>query len=297
MLHNATADPLQGWVTNDDRGTQNIITSCFGITIVCLWSMLHLNVPAHDDTIWTIILQKARWMSLGLVYPELIMCFAYGQMMSAIESFSDMTTLDIKQGQWSVVHGFYADMGGFVLQLQDFEPFPITARQLFILVQTRVVPMPKLSVRDITDKSKGNWFVKGLAMWQTCYLLVTLIIRLIKGIAVTPLEIMTATIGFCAFATILVWFRKPLDVETPTIIHSSLNVHKLLSYIGPHPPQPWSETPMDFAEGEIYMTRKWSHGLTNLLIRMKMQSRPLKRTLNFRSPTSPRHTDILRHPK
>lgn len=277
MLHNATADPLQGWVKNNDRGTQNIITSCFSIIILCLWSMLHLNLPAPDDTLWTVICQRARWMFLGLLYPELVMCFAYAQMMSATTSLQDMLSLDIDPGHWSVVHGFYADMGGFVLKAPDFDAFPITARQLYILVSNGILPLPELCQREITDKSKGNWFVKGIAVWQTVYILVTIAIRLAKGLAVTPLEIMTATIGFCAFVTILLWWKKPLDVETPTTICSELKISEIVKLIGPGTLEAWSDTPLDFAESDIYLSRKWGRGLTNWIISLGLQSRPMKR--------------------
>jgi hypothetical protein len=277
MLHNATADPLQGWVKNNDRGTQNIITSCFSIIMLCLWSMLHLNLPAPDDTMWTIILQRARWMFLGFLYPELVMCFAYAQMMSAINSHADMMSIDVPPEYWSVVHGFYADMGGLVLKAPDFDAFPITAKQLYILVANGVLPLPELHRREITDKSKGNWFVKGIAVWQTGYILITIIIRLAKGLAVTPLEILTATIGFCAFVTILLWWRKPLDVETPTTISSELMIAEIIQLIGPSTMGTWSDTPLDFAECDIYLSRKWGRGLTNWIISLGLQSRPMKR--------------------
>lgn len=288
MLHNATSDPLQGWVKNNDRGTANIITSCFGIIILCLWSMLHLNLPAPSDTPWTVIFQRARWMFLGLLYPELVMCFAYAQMMSAHTSAVDMASLDIDPQHWSVVHGFFADMGGFVLKAPDFEPFPITARQLYVLVAGGTLPLPELYKREITDKSKGNWFVKGVAVWQTAYILVTIAIRLGRNMAVTPLEIMTATIGFCAFVTMLLWWRKPLDVETPVVIYSELKIAEIVKLIGPGSSamETWSDTPLDWAEPDVYLSRKWGRGLTRWIISMGLQERPMKRmcpTFSFSS--------------
>lgn len=239
--------------------------------------MLHLNLPAPDDTMWTIILGKARWMFLGLLYPELVMCFAYAQIMSARDSLDDMKSIGLAPGQWSVIHAFYADMGGFVLHLPDFDPIPITAKQIYVLVRSGALAVPSICRREITDKSKGNWFVKGLAMWQTSYLLVTIAIRLGRGLAVTPLEIMTATIGFCAFVTIIMWWQKPLDVETPTVIYSTMTIEEIVKLAGPAQALPWVDTPLDFAERDVYMTRKWSKRLTDFLVRSGLQSTPLKR--------------------
>lgn len=243
--------------------------------------MLHLNLPAADDTFRTIMLQKARWMFLGLLYPELIMCFAYAQMMSAKDSLQDMTSLGVS---WSVVHGFYADAGGFVLKAPDFDPFPMTAKQLYVLVSNGVLALPDIGQREILDKSKGNWFVKGLAIWQTVYILVTITIRLAKNSAVTPLEIMTATIGICACVTMIFWWRKPLDVETPTIIVSELKMREVVRLIGPGTLETWSDTPLDFAECDIYLSRKWGRGFTDWIIGLGLQSRPMKRKLESLFP-------------
>ena len=42
-----------GWVPQyNGRGTTDIIWSCACALFLCLWVMLHLNVPAEDDSHW-----------------------------------------------------------------------------------------------------------------------------------------------------------------------------------------------------------------------------------------------------
>ncbi len=41
--------------------------------------MLHLIVPAKDDTPWTLFLRKLRWLALAILAPELLVLFASGQ--------------------------------------------------------------------------------------------------------------------------------------------------------------------------------------------------------------------------
>ncbi len=236
--------------------------------------MLHLNLPAADDNARTKILQKTRWMFLGLLYPELIMCFAYAQMLSAKQSLHDMNNLGL---DWSIVHGFYADMGGFALKALDFDLVPMTAKQLHVLINKGIIAAPHVQRREILDKSKANGFVKGLAIWQTAYILITITIRLIRNLAVTPLEIMTGTIGICACVTMVFWWQKPLDVETPTILRSEFKIKEIIDLIGAGTMKTWSDTPLDFAESDIYLSHKWGRGCTEWIISLGLQSRPMKR--------------------
>ena len=56
---------------------------------------------------------------------------------------------------WSMIHAFFADMGGFLLESPGSELFPIDAEQLFHLVKAGYFPYPDLDVEDIRDKSKS----------------------------------------------------------------------------------------------------------------------------------------------
>lgn len=55
-----------------------------------------------------------------------------------------------------MIHAFFADMGGFLLESPGCELFPIDAEQLFHLVEAGYVAYPDLNVEDIQDKSKSN---------------------------------------------------------------------------------------------------------------------------------------------
>lgn len=59
-----------------------------------------------------------------------------------------------------MIHAFFADMGGFLLEGPGSELFPVDAEQLLQLVQAGYVPYPELEVEDITDKSKSDSMAK-----------------------------------------------------------------------------------------------------------------------------------------
>lgn len=81
--------------------------------------MLHLNLPAPDDGRWAILWRKARWLLLGVLAPELPMLFAFAQWASAKRSVVDMHNLGFTETEWTLVHAFYADSGGYVLHPPD----------------------------------------------------------------------------------------------------------------------------------------------------------------------------------
>ncbi|KAF2788599.1 hypothetical protein K505DRAFT_196988, partial [Melanomma pulvis-pyrius CBS 109.77] len=266
--------------------------------LLCLWTMLHLNLPAPDDTMWTNLRDKAGWMLFGLFFPELIVCFAYAQWRSALESVKDMKSQGITSEDWTIVHAFYADMGGFRIKPLDFGPFPATAKQLHSLVRSGDICLPTIQEREIADRSKGNWVIKGLAAWQVAGAIIAMCIRWSRRLAVTPIEIITAMNGICALVTIGLWWKKPLDVETAITIPLPVRINDLLRRSGPAAARPWIETPLDFAERDIYMTQKWSKWSRELTINMGIQSRPLKRLPNDRDfrPKNLRHNLLLAFP-
>lgn len=57
-----------------------------------------------------------------------------------------------------MMHAFFADMGGFLIESPDNEtaPFPLDAAQLLALIEGGYVEYPDIEVEDIKDKSKSD---------------------------------------------------------------------------------------------------------------------------------------------
>lgn len=63
--------------------------------------------------------------------------------------------------QWTLTHGFFADMGGFHLTSPDYpNGFPVTSAQMYYLVKHGHVAFPKLTKSEIKDMSKADTLAK-----------------------------------------------------------------------------------------------------------------------------------------
>lgn len=203
------------------------------------------------------------------------MLFASGQWASAKRSVVDMDSLGCEN--WSMIHAFYADTGGFVLQARESVAFPITAKQLCYLVQQGYMQAPTITKKEIWDKSKADRLAKTITSLQAGWLTIQVVARWIQHLPVTLLEISTVALITCTAATFFFWFYKPLDVNTPTTIRIDSSIAEILIKAGDAADFPFSDTPLDFVESQLYtssqmpMHRFWG-----------VQQRPLPRIPNDR---------------
>lgn len=247
--------------------------------------MLHLNVPAPTDSFWTIFWRKARWLLLSVLAPEVPMLIACGQWSSAHRSVHQMRSMGFDQIQWSLTHAFFADSGGIVLQLQDGELTPLSAKQLAWLVEKGYTSLPDIKEKDISDKSKADMCTKILAFCQTIWFLITLVCRAVEKLPVTPLELASAALALTSLTTLWFWFRKPMDVEQPYIIKmsgpsSSVKESKIVTSTE----SSINLAILDQVEPRAYISRKWSRRLLSLICRMGLQKQCMDRIPNDRDP-------------
>ena len=287
----------------------DIIWSCVSTVFLCLWSMLHLNVPAPSDTFWNIFWRRARWLLLGILAPEVPMMFACGQWSSAKRSVQEMRELGFNETQWTLSHGLFADMGGIALQLQNEEPFPITAKQVAWLIRHGHIQLPNIREQDIKDKSKADKCTKVIAVFQTTWFMVQMIARGAEGLAITPLELASAALALTSLTTLWFWHSKPLDVHLPYIIHldrpacslfpqmkKTSSLSKASAFATEVETVSCDETitdsplpevialPLDEVEDRIYISRKWNSYVLRLILQLDLQRPRLDRIPNDRDP-------------
>jgi hypothetical protein len=264
--------------------------------------MLHLNVPAPKDGFWTIFWRKARWLLLGILAPEVPMMFACGQWSSAKRSVKQMHDLGFSESQWTLSHAFFADMGGIVLKLRDEEPFPITAKQLAWLVQHKHTELPRISEREIKDKSKADICTKMLAVVQTTWFMIQMIGRGAEHLPIVPIELASAALALTSLTTLRFWHAKPLDAQQPYMITISTSVAGLrevpgvpdakipevteveLSSISTSTPRQAVVLPLNEVEPNAYISRKWCRFILRWIVQMDLQRFRLDRIPNDRDP-------------
>lgn len=129
-----------------------------------------------------------------------------------------------RKHHWTLAHGFYAAMGGFVI---DTSPTPIvgsntrftlTPNGIRFLMKHRPELIPDLPEFSIQDRSKADWLAKGLLIIQLAYFCATCLARYQQSISLSLLEVTTAAHAICTAFTCLVWLKKPRDIGEPTVI-------------------------------------------------------------------------------
>ena len=84
---NRTDQTVQGWTSSpDQRGTVDIIFSCFLTILLCCWTSVCPNIPAKEDKRGRKLQHKISLAGIGLLGPELLLVMALGQWSSARRS-------------------------------------------------------------------------------------------------------------------------------------------------------------------------------------------------------------------
>lgn len=122
---------------------------------------------------------------------------------------------------------FFADMGGFVLHAQGTDPFPLNATQLCWLVRHGYIQYPKITKKEVWDKSKEDTFTKLVTAFQVGYLIIQCIARVIQSLAITTLELSAVAIVVCSLMTSYAWLHKPADIQTPVHLISSHTIEEM----------------------------------------------------------------------
>ncbi|KZV86485.1 hypothetical protein EXIGLDRAFT_774592, partial [Exidia glandulosa HHB12029] len=138
----------------------------------------------------------------------------------------DSDAKPLRTHPWTLTHGFYAAMGGFVIETspgEPFLPFPTTRvvlrpGGLRYLMQHAPDLIPDLSADDITDRSKAGAFTKAILCFQILAFCVGTAARLSQRLPLSLLEVTTLAHCLCALIAYGLWWRKPHDIGEPTVI-------------------------------------------------------------------------------
>jgi hypothetical protein len=201
------------------RGTLDILWSSLFTLLICTWTVQHLNVPKQTDDCGGALdrvkealkrsCTKIKWILVTLIVPEFLVGRAIQDWMMAKKSRRQMRKFTRQDGvKWTWTHAYYANMGGFVLEVDTTSVSTqeenagrpkvyayLNADQLYELRNRSTIQrLPKVSVKQISDKSKSDAFVKGTAILQVLWLVIQVIVRGIKHLPVS--QLLTYTFSF-----------------------------------------------------------------------------------------------------
>ena len=63
----------------DRRSLSDIVWSCFATIFACTWLSVHPNMPGPDEGPWKIALRRLELMFWSLIFPEMIIYWAFRQ--------------------------------------------------------------------------------------------------------------------------------------------------------------------------------------------------------------------------
>ncbi|RFU27686.1 hypothetical protein B7463_g8635, partial [Scytalidium lignicola] len=223
MMANVTTT---GWTSEPDgRGTFGILRSCVVTLALCVYTALHINIPPAKSSKASKYVTKAKWVLIGMFAPELVVFVAWCQRQLAAESDPQ----NRRRNEWTLTHGFYAEMGGFAIDTDDpgENPYILETPRLHLgrkglLEVARLGLLPDISCEYIKDKSKADSLAKALVVTQAGWLILQCIERAAAKLPLTALELNTLAHAVCALVTYALWWQKPLDIEDPTRVTGEL---------------------------------------------------------------------------
>ncbi|KAG2054367.1 hypothetical protein BDR06DRAFT_414620 [Suillus hirtellus] len=121
--------------------------------------------------------------------------------------------------QWTITHGFFAWMGGFMLYVDGMPRATLTPDELLEFVCRGSVDMPVITEAEIEDRSKGDGLSKCIAILQLVWFVTQLVARYMQNLPITLLEIDTLAVAALTCISYALWWKKPKDVRYPYIVH------------------------------------------------------------------------------
>ena len=104
--------------------------------------------------------------------------------------------------EWTLTHCFFANMGGIYYKNGNSQ-FPLTALQ--IAAEPNGFDSPEMQEEHSQDRSKRDWFAKGIAVLQFLQLILSLMVRRTQRLDFSQLETITLGFVFCGALIYLIY--------------------------------------------------------------------------------------------
>ncbi|KIJ14017.1 hypothetical protein PAXINDRAFT_100368 [Paxillus involutus ATCC 200175] len=194
------------------RSVWSILGTCALTLIICIWKTSFPNIM-HEPSRYKVVLYRVGLGLVALVSPEITTVRAYTEWRLAgkiQEEFSDRG--------WTRTHGFFALMGGFLLQdgtrqelLKDTDGL---ARP-----RGEVIVNSKITKEEIRDRSKSDGIGNAVLVLQLSWFILQVIARAANDLAITLVEIDTLALAVLSLPLFFFWWSKPMAVEHPHIFY------------------------------------------------------------------------------
>jgi hypothetical protein len=184
-------------------------------------------------------------------------------------------------------------MGGIAMDPSGSDPFiplsqraTLTANGILFLLEHEPQLLPDISEEEVKDKSKGSSLTKSAACIQASWFCLSCIARISQKLPLSLLELNTFAHALCPVIVYVLWWRKPLDIEQPLLVHED-RMRPLLAYM-------WmasTTTPGQYPEFEAIIDDKASSRAAATL--SEVSNAPLTSSASNRPPV---HNPSTRSP-
>ncbi|KAF9550740.1 hypothetical protein CPC08DRAFT_768852 [Agrocybe pediades] len=125
----------------------------------------------------------------------------------------------MKRVKWTRTHGFFLQMGGFMLREEGKEDRVLMWKPLMEYCKLGRLDLSDITEDRINDRSKADGFAKGLALLQMFWFIAQCVARFVdKNLNLTELELATAALAILSFVLYFLWWNKPFNAGIPIII-------------------------------------------------------------------------------
>ncbi|KAF9566517.1 hypothetical protein CPC08DRAFT_758853 [Agrocybe pediades] len=125
----------------------------------------------------------------------------------------------IKEVKWTRTHGFFLQMGGFMLREEGQNDRVLGWETLVYYYMRGRLDLSEVTEDRINDHSKADGFAKGLALLQMFWFIAQCIARFFdKNLVLTELELATAALALLSLVMYFLWWNKPFNACVPITI-------------------------------------------------------------------------------
>ncbi|KAF9555526.1 hypothetical protein CPC08DRAFT_711929 [Agrocybe pediades] len=129
------------------------------------------------------------------------------------------TTRRIKGVKWTRTHGFFLQMGGFMLREEGKKDRVLGWKALKEYYKQGRLDLSDVTEDRINDHSKADGFAKGLALLQMFWFITQCVVRFFdKNLILTELELVTAALALLSLVMYFLWWNKPFNAGIPITI-------------------------------------------------------------------------------
>ena len=210
---------LHGWHSEShERGTWSILWGCLATIFICTWSVLHLNVPRRSASDLERFATRAGFTLLAITAPE---CFLAGAMHHTLNSFILKKKMDRhvdrqqRREAWSLTHVRFLSADGFAKDAESddvWQPL-LQPEEVFNIPQE-----PPISKKELKSLSTTDWIANTLALFQISWFGAQLLVRRIRHLHITAMEILTLAFIVCSIFTFGFCWPQPQNVAYPVVL-------------------------------------------------------------------------------